>query len=88
MNTLRMTGVGGTVKVGYQVAARLQSWELAGDQILARGAQIDPFWITAEGVKTLSLPMGRTEWRWDHVDILGVTPTLAVKVHGSPTVRR
>jgi hypothetical protein len=86
-NNIRIAGVSGSLKVGYQQAARLRSWVL--EHSVVRGtADIDAFWIDEESSKSLVLDLGKVQWVWRDVEVLEKGPQLAVRVNGKPEVRR
>jgi hypothetical protein len=88
LHQIRIAGASGVLKVGYQVAARFKAWQLEREQMTTMAVEFDPFWITSDAPKTLSLTLGGSQWIWENVEVLATAPTFAVKVHGSPTVRR
>lgn len=69
-------GVGGELRCGYALAARLGGWRLAaaalGEQSVVRAElhNIDPYWITQRPL-TLSLRLGDLSWSWDDVQVEG-----------------
>ena len=65
---MRVSGVGGTLRVGYQEAATLARWEIVplgtGAYVFhGRVASAHPFWAT-QGPLDLVLTVGQTEMAW------------------------
>lgn len=85
-SNIRMRGTGGELKVGYQVAARLGSWDIAHDVLTSPGAKVDPFWSGEPGSRSLRLVIGNTVWTWNDVRVSSYDP-LTVDVSGTPDRR-
>ena len=74
---ITVRGTGGTLAVGYQVAADLGAWSVTtwpvpGDEVRrcrveADVVRTDPFWITDPGPFALTLARGNWVWRWPSV---------------------
>ena len=91
---LRVSGLRGQLRVGYQVAAELGPWRLALAPQLPRTYtvdaivdQISAYWI-AERPLVLALEVGRDMWVWAHVDPSIGGDTVTAVVCGAPTVVR
>lgn len=82
-----INGHGGDVRVGYQVCARLQRWQLSAGTLTANDVDVDPYWIEQPGAKSLRLPMKSGTWTWRDVDASVMGTTLLVRVSGSPEQR-
>jgi hypothetical protein len=82
-----ISGRGGDVRVGYQVVAKLGTWTLRDGLLTADGSEIDAYWITQDGTKTLRVPVGNSTWSWRGVDASASGTTLLVRVTGSPERR-
>lgn len=85
--SLRMRGISGELRKGYQVAAQLGPWSMDGGRVEAATVVVDKFWIDSPGGWALSLRLGKKSWVWRQVDVLDVGPPMVLRVAGSPTVR-
>lgn len=89
-----VSGEAGSLRVGYQEAARLGAWqlellpELPRRYVLrARVRTVRPFWL-AQDPKALALEIGRDIWRWALVDARIEGRELTVMLRGAPEVDR
>lgn len=69
---MKVTGQRGELRVGYQVAARLGSWEIvpgphAAFQLTATIHDEHEVWSGQPGPKDLVLSLGSAEWSWSGV---------------------
>ena len=69
-------GTGGSLAVGYQIAAELGAWTVTtwptGEEtrrcrVEAQVLMVDPFWIKEASEFALTLSRGRWTWRWPAV---------------------
>lgn len=86
-NALLARGVAGELRKGYQVAVRLGAWTLSGDTVEAAASEVHPFWLEQAGACGLRLHVGQKAWSWREVEVLATTPSVRVRVVGSPDVR-
>ncbi len=82
---IRMRGTGGELRVGGVVAARLHRWTLENEVVVA-DADIDEFWFTAEGRRSLRVTIGGSLYVWNDVVVSG-EQTLSIRLSGKPEVR-
>lgn len=75
-DAIAVHGTGGTLTVGYQVAAEVgawtvTTWPVGADErrcrVEATLARIDPFWIREATTFGLTLSRGNWTWRWREV---------------------
>lgn len=90
---MRITGVGGQVRAGYQLAARVGAWTLeralAGPspeytltaEIVAR----DAYWAQ-QAPLAIDLVMGQRMWTWDPMQPAWGSQSLSAIVIGAPTI--
>lgn len=91
-HSLGLRGTHGTIKVGYQVAARLASfalepaetgaWRLSGTV-----ASSDAFWLSQSAARTLELAVGKQRWIWRDVQLEVGGSTVSGTVTGRPERR-
>ncbi len=83
---MRIAGVGGWVRVGYQTAATLGAWTLsyAGGSGAIESVAItrDTFWLSAPQVD-VSLCLGPRQWIWRGATLQSRDP-LHIQVQGTP----
>jgi hypothetical protein len=84
---VRMQGAGGELRVGYAVAARLKRWSIAYDVLEAPDAEIDPYWGSEPGERSLRIKVGSSVWTWKGVDVVSLSPTLSVRLLEAPQKR-
>jgi hypothetical protein len=90
---MHMKGPSGEIRCGYQIAARLGTWELApkivaGPDVLLFHAAVreaDDFWLAQEPLQ-LALQVGRTLWVWEGVVPVRDGTTIHVDLQGKPQI--
>lgn len=87
--SLRMRGVAGELRRGYQVAADLGPWTMdESGRVEATPITVDAYWIeNAAGGLALWLRVGKKAWVWRDVVMETAGPPIVVRVAGSPTIR-
>lgn len=89
-----MKGPSAEVRCGYQVAARLGSWEMspkigAGPNVenfKAAVSDVDEFWIAQEPL-ALVVKVGRTVWTYEPVTVVVDGRVLHADLRGKPAIR-
>jgi len=87
---LQVSGRGGELRVGYQVVATFGRWHIsdAGQMEVESLANINRFWFEREDVSfSIKLPMGKREWAWGSVEVVGRSSPLLIVLHGDPSIR-
>jgi hypothetical protein len=87
---MNIRGVEGKVVFGYQVAAKIGSWELTpktDESMFFTGTwtEIDDYWMTQEPL-SLALRVGRTQWEWASVTPVRDNQYIHITVIGKPVV--
>lgn len=89
---ITMSGAGGELRTGYQVAARLGAWTA---RVVARGTtEINAvviwrseFWVLRRPLD-LALRFSNQEWTWTGIDPAIDSNRMNVAVRGGPVVER
>lgn len=71
---ITMRGVGGELRVGYAVVARLQQWSLTNGVLDAPGSEVDEYVAKEPGERTLKLKVGNSVWTWRNVNVVALEP--------------
>ena len=84
---LRMSGRGGELRNGYQVAARLGSWQMSESQVECNVVSVDEFWLE-EGTLHLCLDVGSRVWVWRDIALADRNSRpMVIQLVGSPEVQ-
>lgn len=92
MGSFSLKGRGGTLRVGYQVAATLGAYTLqpsgAGEwSVEASVAETDAFWLSQPAAQTLELAVGQQRWIWRGVVLAVDGSVVRGTVQGHPDRR-
>lgn len=80
---LRVKGVEGEIRCGYQTAAKLGKWELQQPIVEAEPVTVSKFWMSQTPLH-LHLKVGKRTWRWHNVELVENGHRIRVRVHGAP----
>jgi hypothetical protein len=91
---MTVKGKTGTLKVGYQQAARLGTWTLAPkagspavDTVVAQMVDVDEYWIEQEPLD-LVLVVGPTQWIWRGIAATRDGASLIIDLTEKPLIER
>lgn len=92
MNAFSLRGKGGSLRVGYQVAATLGAYALspAGGgawSVEASVSESDAFWLSQPAAQTLELAVGQQRWIWRGVALAVDGAVVRGTVQGHPDRR-
>ena len=90
---MRIAGVGGWVRVGYQTAATVGAWTLTrlrsqpeqAYEATASLTSMDAFW-SQQRPCTLELMVGSRAWVWANIEPLWTAQSLTVTLTGGPVI--
>lgn len=87
---MNMRGPTGEIRYGYQVAAKLGSWELTPKTddamfFTATAVAVDDYWITQEPL-VLALRFSRSQWLWTGIVAIRDGRYIHTTVTGKPII--
>ncbi len=80
---IRIAGLEGEIKCGYQIAAKLGKWEFVQPMLEAKPIDVSDFWLSQKPLH-LYLKIGKKTWRWHDVELIENGAIVRVKVKGNP----